>query len=38
MGLPELKQKIHIQIENAVELLLLIVSCIFDDYLNESQL
>ncbi|MES2238767.1 MAG: hypothetical protein V4497_00765 [Bacteroidota bacterium] len=36
MGLPELKQKIHLQIENADERLLRIVSSVFDNYLNED--
>ncbi len=36
MGLPELKQKIHMQIENADERLLRIVSSVFDNYLNEE--
>jgi hypothetical protein len=36
MGLPELKQKIQMQIENADERLLRIVSSVFDNYLNES--
>ena len=35
MGLPELKQKIQMQIENADERLLRIVSSVFDNYLNE---
>jgi hypothetical protein len=35
MGLPELKQKIQMQIENADERLLRIVSLVFDNYLNE---
>ena len=34
MGLPELKQKIQMQIENADERLLRIVSSVFDNYLN----
>ena len=37
MGLPELKQKIQMQIENADERLLLIVSSVFDNYLNEDS-
>ena len=37
MGLPELKQKIQMQIENADERLLRIVSSIFDNYLNEDS-
>ena len=37
MGLPELKQKIQIQIENADERLLRIVSSVFDNYLNEDS-
>lgn len=37
MGLPELKQKIQMQIENADERLLRIVSSIFDNYLNEDE-
>ncbi len=36
MGLPELKQKIQRQIENADERLLRIVSSVFDNYLNED--
>lgn len=36
MGLPELKQKIQMQIENADERLLRIVSSVFDNYLNEE--
>ena len=36
MGLPELKQKIQMQIENADERLLRIVSSGFDNYLNEE--
>jgi len=36
MGLPELKQKIQMQIENADERLLRIVSSVFDNYLNED--
>ena len=35
MGLPELKQKIQMQIENADERLLRIVSSVFDNYLND---
>ena len=35
MKLPELKQKIQMQIENADERLLRIVSSVFDNYLNE---
>lgn len=38
MGLPELKQKIQMQIENADERLLRIVSSVFDNYLNEDEL
>lgn len=37
MGLPELKQKIHNQIENADERVLRIVSSVFDKYLNEVE-
>jgi len=37
MGLPELKQKIQMQIENADERLLRIVSSVFDNYLNENN-
>lgn len=37
MGLPELKQKIQMQIENADERLLRIVSSVFDIYLNEDE-
>jgi hypothetical protein len=36
MRLPELKQKIQMQIENADERLLRIVSSVFDNYLNED--
>lgn len=36
MGLSELKQKIQIQIENADERLLHIVSTVFDNYWNED--
>lgn len=36
MGLPELKQKIQMQIENADERLLRIISSVFDNYLNEE--
>lgn len=36
MGLPELKQKIYNQIENADERILSIVSSVFDNYLNEE--
>lgn len=38
MGLPELKQKIQMQIENADERLLRIVSSVFDNYLNEDAI
>ena len=38
MGLPELKQKIQLQIENADERLLRIVSSVFDNYLNEDNI
>lgn len=38
MGLPELKQKIQMQIENADERLLRIVSSVFDNYLNDDQI
>lgn len=38
MGLPELKQKIQMQIENADERLLRIVSSVFDNYLNEESI
>ena len=34
MGIPELKQKIQMQIENADERLLRIVSSVFDNYLS----
>ena len=37
MGLPELKQKIQMQIENADERLLRIVSSVFDNYLNDDE-
>lgn len=36
MGLPELKNKIQMQIENADERLLRIVSSVCDNYLNEN--
>ena len=36
MGLPELKQKIQLQIENADERLLRIVSSVCDNYLNKE--
>ncbi|MBA4277726.1 hypothetical protein [Flavobacterium sp.] len=36
MGVPELKQKIQMQIENADERLLRIVASVFDNYLNED--
>ena len=35
MGLPELKHKIQLQIENADERVLRIVSSVFDNYMNE---
>lgn len=38
MGLPELKQKIQMQIENADEDLLRIVSSVFDNYLIDDSL
>lgn len=38
MGLPELKQKIHNQVENADERILSIVSSVFDNYLNYVSL
>lgn len=38
MGLPELKRKIQMQIENADERLLRIVSSVFDNYLNEDAI
>ena len=37
MGLPELKQKIQMQIESADERLLRIVSSVFDNYLNGNE-
>ncbi len=37
MGLPELKQKIQLQIENADERLLRIVSSVFDNYLSHDD-
>jgi hypothetical protein len=37
MGLPELKQKIQMQIENADERLLRIVSSVFDNYLTDDE-
>ncbi|WP_310558730.1 hypothetical protein [Flavobacterium sp.] len=37
MGLPELKQKIQLQIENADERLLRIVSSVFDNYLTDDE-
>ncbi|TRX41526.1 hypothetical protein [Flavobacterium restrictum] len=36
MGLPELKQKIQMQIENADERVLQMVASFFDTYLNEE--
>ena len=38
MGLPELKHKIQMQIENADERLLRIVSSVFDNYLEDTTL
>jgi hypothetical protein len=38
MGLLELKHKIQMQIENADERLLRIVSSVFDNYLNEDTI
>lgn len=38
MGVPELKQKIQMQIENADERLLRIVSSVFDNYLDEDAM
>lgn len=38
MGLPELKQKIQMQIENADEGLLRIFSSVFNNYLNEDAI
>ncbi len=38
MRLPELKQKIHNQIESADERLLTIVSSVFDSYLTDDKL
>ena len=38
MGLPELKQKIRNQVENADERILSIVSSVFDNYLNEDEM
>ena len=35
MGLPKIRQKIQIQIENADERLLRIISSVFDNYLNK---
>jgi hypothetical protein len=35
MGLPELKNKIQLQLENVDERILRIVSSVFDNYLNE---
>lgn len=37
MGLPELKQKIHNQVENADERILSIVSSVFDNYLTDDE-
>jgi hypothetical protein len=37
MGLPELKQKIHNQVENADERILSIVSSVFDNYLSDDS-
>ncbi len=36
MGLPELKHKIQLQLEQADERLLRIVSSVFDSYLNDD--
>ncbi|MDD5149604.1 MAG: hypothetical protein PHC28_03875 [Flavobacterium sp.] len=38
MGVPELKNKMQMQIENADERLLRIVSSVFDNYLNENTI
>lgn len=38
MGLPELRNKIQMQIENADERLLRIVSSVFDNYFNENSI
>lgn len=38
MGVPELKQKIQMQIENADERVLRIVSSVFDNYLNDDAI
>ena len=37
MGILELKNKVHMQIENADERLLRIVSSVFDNYLHEPS-
>lgn len=37
MGLPELKEKIKLQIENADERLLKIVSSVFDNYMDSPE-
>jgi hypothetical protein len=36
MGLPELKNKIHLQIENADERVLRIISSVFDNYYDDG--
>lgn len=38
MGLPELKQKIYNQIENADERILSIVSSVFDNYMPDLEI
>jgi hypothetical protein len=38
MGLPELKQKIHNQVENADERILSIVSSVFDNYMTDLEI
>lgn len=38
MGLPELKNKIQLQVENADEKILRIVSSVFDTYFNENNI
>ena len=38
MGLPELKQKIHNQVENADERILSIVSSVFDNYTPDLEI
>ena len=37
LGLPELKQKIQMQVKNVDERLLRVVTSVFDNYLNEDE-